>query len=80
MSAVATIFEADRQIIKEQEADKALKEAKEQQLNDQLVSLQKQLTELQQLKQTLNEQIAAKEKLMAQLKEEQNMKKKNNSL
>ncbi|EPZ39913.1 murein hydrolase activator EnvC [Anoxybacillus ayderensis] len=71
MSAVATIFEADRQIIKEQEADKALKEAKEQQLNDQLVSLQKQLTELQQLKQTLNEQIAAKEKLMAQLKEEQ---------
>lgn len=71
MSAVATIFEADRQIIKEQEADKALKEAKEQQLNDQLVSLQKQLTELQQLKQTLNKQIAEKEKLMAQLKEEQ---------
>ncbi|KIQ95172.1 Peptidoglycan DL-endopeptidase CwlO precursor [Anoxybacillus thermarum] len=71
MSAVATIFEADRQIIKEQEADKALKQAKEQQLNNNLVSLQKQLTELQQLKQALNGQIAEKEKLMAQLKEEQ---------
>nr|WP_255706638.1 MULTISPECIES: M23 family metallopeptidase [Anoxybacillus] len=71
MSAVATIFEADRQMIKEQEADKALKEAKEKQLHDKLVSLQEQLAELQKLKQELNEQIAAKEKLMAQLKEEQ---------
>lgn len=71
MSAVATIFEADRQIIKEQEADKALKEAKEEELNDNLVRLQEQLNELQKLKQTLNEQIATKEKLMAQLKEEQ---------
>ncbi|OAO80001.1 peptidoglycan lytic protein P45 [Anoxybacillus flavithermus] len=71
MSAVATIFEADRQMIREQEADKALKEAKEEELNDNLVHLQEQLNELQKLKQTLNEQIAAKEKLMAQLKEEQ---------
>ncbi|ASA96905.1 MULTISPECIES: murein hydrolase activator EnvC family protein [Anoxybacillus] len=71
MSAVATIFEADRQMIREQEADKALKEAKEEELNDNLVRLQEQLNELQKLKQTLNEQIAAKEKLMAQLKEEQ---------
>lgn len=71
MSAVATIFEADRQIIKEQEADKALKEAKEEELNDNLVRLQEQLNELRKLKQTLNEQIATKEKLMAQLKEEQ---------
>lgn len=71
MSAVATIFEADRQIIREQEADKALKEAKEEELNDNLVRLQEQLNELQKLKQTLSEQIAAKEKLMAQLKEEQ---------
>ena len=71
MSAVATIFEADRQMIREQEADKALKEAKEEELNDNLVRLQEQLNELQKLKQTLNEQIAAKEKLMAQLKEQQ---------
>nr|WP_194947774.1 M23 family metallopeptidase [Anoxybacillus flavithermus] len=71
MSAVATIFEADRQMIREQEADKALKEAKEEELNDNLVRLQEQLNELQKLKQTLSEQIAAKEKLMAQLKEEQ---------
>ncbi|SFA48473.1 N-terminal domain of peptidoglycan hydrolase CwlO-containing protein [Anoxybacillus pushchinoensis] len=71
MSAVATIFEADRQIIREQEADKALKEAKEEELNDNLVRLQEQLNELQKLKQTLSEQIAAKEKLMAQLKEQQ---------
>lgn len=71
MSAVATIFEADRQMIREQEADKALKEAKEEELNDNLVRLQEQLNELQKLKQTLSEQIATKEKLMAQLKEEQ---------
>lgn len=71
MSAVATIFEADRQIIREQEADKALKEAKEKELNDNLVRLQEQLNELQKLKQTLSEQIAAKGKLMAQLKEHQ---------
>ena len=58
-------------MIREQEADKALKEAKEEELNDNLVRLQEQLNELQKLKQTLNEQIAAKEKLMAQLKEEQ---------
>ncbi len=71
MSAVATIFEADRQMIREQEADKALKEAKEEELNDNLVRLQEQLNELQKLKQTLSEQIAAKGKLMAQLKEQQ---------
>jgi peptidoglycan hydrolase CwlO-like protein len=78
MSAVATIFEADRQIIKEQEADKALKEEKEKQLHDNLAKLEQNLKELEQLKQTLNEQIAAKERLMAQLKkqeEEQHEKK-----
>ncbi|MGX1983440.1 peptidoglycan hydrolase CwlO-like protein [Thermolongibacillus altinsuensis] len=71
MSAVATIFEADRQIIKEQEADKALKEEKEKQLHDNLSKLEQSLKELEQLKQTLNEQIAAKERLMAQLKEQE---------
>jgi peptidoglycan hydrolase CwlO-like protein len=71
MSAVATIFEADRQIIKEQEADKALKEEKEKQLHDNLAKLEQSLKELEQLKQTLNEQIAAKERLMAQLKEQE---------
>ncbi|GMB09107.1 murein hydrolase activator EnvC family protein [Thermolongibacillus altinsuensis] len=71
MSAVATIFEADRKIIKEQEADKALKEEKEKQLHDNLAKLEQNLKELEQLKQTLNEQIAAKERLMAQLKQQE---------
>jgi peptidoglycan hydrolase CwlO-like protein len=71
ISAVTTIFEADKQIIKEQEADKALKEAKENELTTNLTNLENDLKELQQLKQQLNNQIAAKDKLMAQLKHEE---------
>jgi peptidoglycan hydrolase CwlO-like protein len=71
MSAVTTIFEADKQIIREQQADKALKEKKEKELTDKLASLQANLKELEQLKQTLNEQMKQKNQLMAHLKHEE---------
>jgi peptidoglycan hydrolase CwlO-like protein len=71
MSAVTTIFEADKQIIREQQADKALKEKKEKELTDKLASLQTNLKELEQLKQTLNEQMKQKNQLMAHLKHEE---------
>jgi peptidoglycan hydrolase CwlO-like protein len=71
MSAVTTIFEADKQIIREQQADKALKEKKEKELTDKLNSLQANLKELEQLKQTLNEQMKQKNQLMAHLKQQE---------
>lgn len=71
ISAVTTIFEADKQIIREQQADKALKEKKEKELTDKLSRLQADLKELEQLKQTLNEQINRKNQLMANLKQKE---------
>jgi peptidoglycan hydrolase CwlO-like protein len=71
MSAVTTIFEADQQIIREQQADKALKEKKEKELTDKLSSLQADLKELEQLKQRLNEQMNQKNQLMANLKQKE---------
>jgi peptidoglycan hydrolase CwlO-like protein len=71
ISAVTTIFEADKQIIKEQEADKALKEAKEKELTTNLANLENDLKELEQLKQTLNAQISQKEQLMKRLEQQE---------
>lgn len=71
ISAVTTIFEADKQIIQEQEEDKALKEKKENELTSKLTSLQSDLQELEQLKQTLNKQMNEKEQLLAQLKQQE---------
>jgi peptidoglycan hydrolase CwlO-like protein len=71
ISAVTTIFEADKQIIKEQEADKALKEAKEKELTTNLANLENDLKELEQLKQKLNAQISQKEQLMKKLEHQE---------
>lgn len=71
ISAVTTIFEADKQIIQEQEKDKALKEKKENELTTKLTALQSDLRELEQLKQTLNKQMNEKEQLLAQLKQQE---------
>ncbi len=71
ISAVTTIFEADKQIIKEQEADKALKKEKEKELTTNLANLERDLKELEQLKQTLNVQISQKEKLMKNLEHQE---------
>jgi peptidoglycan hydrolase CwlO-like protein len=71
ISAVTTIFEADKQIIEEQKADKALKEKKENELATKLDNLQTDLKELQQLKQKLNSQINQKNQFMASLKQQE---------
>ncbi|WP_066149610.1 murein hydrolase activator EnvC [Anoxybacillus sp. P3H1B] len=71
ISAVTTIFEADKQIIAEQEADKKLKEGKENELTTKLASLQSDLQKLQQLKQQLSQQIKEKDQLMAQLEKQE---------
>ncbi|MFC4183207.1 murein hydrolase activator EnvC family protein [Saccharococcus thermophilus] len=71
MSAVTTLFEADKQIIREQEEDKALKEKKESELTEKRNRLQENLQELQQLQQQLNQQMDEKNRLMAQLKQKE---------
>jgi peptidoglycan hydrolase CwlO-like protein len=71
MSAVTTIFEADKQIIREQQADKALKEKKENELTEKRNRLQENLEELQQLQQQLNKQMDEKNRLMADLKQKE---------
>jgi peptidoglycan hydrolase CwlO-like protein len=71
MSAVTTIFEADKQIIREQQADKALKEKKESELTEKRNRLQENLMELQQLQQQLNKQMDEKSRLMADLKQKE---------
>jgi peptidoglycan hydrolase CwlO-like protein len=71
MSAVTTIFEADKQIIREQQADKALKEKKESELTEKRNRLQENLEELQQLQQQLNKQMNEKNRLMADLKQKE---------
>ena len=71
ISAVSTIFEADKQIIKEQEADKVLKEKKESELTANLAQLEKDLQDLKQLEQKLKTQIDEKDRLMASLEHQE---------
>jgi len=71
ISAVTTIFEADKQIIKEQEADKALKGKKESELTANLAQLEKDLQDLKQLEQKLRTQIDEKDRLMASLEQQE---------
>ncbi|WP_368492873.1 murein hydrolase activator EnvC [Geobacillus thermodenitrificans] len=71
MSAVTTIMEADQQIIREQEADKALKEKKETELTQKRNKLQADLQELKQLQAKLDAQLEQKNRLMSDLKEKE---------
>ncbi|MGZ0087084.1 murein hydrolase activator EnvC family protein [Geobacillus sp. YF-1] len=71
MSAVTTIMEADQQIVREQEADKALKEKKETELTEKRNKLQADLQELKQLQASLAGQLEQKNQLMADLKQKE---------
>ncbi|BBW97599.1 murein hydrolase activator EnvC family protein [Geobacillus icigianus] len=71
MSAVTTIMEADQQIVREQEADKALKEKKETELTEKRNKLQTDLQELKQLQASLAGQLEQKNQLMADLKQKE---------
>lgn len=67
VSAVTTIVEADREIIKAHEADKQLLEQSEADLNSKLKELETALTQLESLKKQLAGQKKKKEELMAQV-------------
>lgn len=71
MGAVATIVEADQDILKEHMADKKLLEEKEKQVEKELAKLETLLAELKSMEKSLNSQKNEKDKLMASLKEEE---------
>lgn len=71
VSAVATIVEADQDILREQNADKELLEKKQKAVEDKLADLEKKAKELQQMKDSLHAKKAEKDKLMAELEEKE---------
>lgn len=66
-NAVATIMEADQDILKQAEADKAELEQKQKKVENDLANLQSMLSELTSMKLKLNGQVAEQKKLMATL-------------
>ncbi|MDP4085166.1 MAG: peptidoglycan DD-metalloendopeptidase family protein [Bacillota bacterium] len=67
-NAVATIMEADQEIINQAEADKKELEQKQGQVKRDFEHVQKMLQELQSMKQQLNTQMAQKNQLLGTLK------------
>lgn len=68
VGAVATIVEADQDILREQKEDKDLLEQKQAKVENDLAELEKMRAELENMKQQLNSQKAEKDRLMASLK------------
>ena len=71
LGAVTTIMNADKDIIAEQEADKARLEEQKTEVEEKLASLNKMMDELVKMKEKLDGQKIEKNKLMAVLKSEQ---------
>jgi peptidoglycan hydrolase CwlO-like protein len=71
-NAVATIMQADQDIIKQHEADKKELEEKQTQVEKDLASLQKMLADLEKMNKQLSEQKAEKDKILAGLKDQEN--------
>ncbi len=71
MGAVATIVEADQDILKEQEADKKLLEQSQAELKAKLSSLEQMLSDLEGMKSSLNSQKKEKDNLMAKLEKKE---------
>ncbi|TYS35192.1 C40 family peptidase [Bacillus pumilus] len=68
--AVSTLINADSEIIKEQEKDKAELQKSENELNTKLEDVQKTLTKLETLQTDLNQQLDEKDKLFKQVKKQ----------
>ncbi|OLP65309.1 Peptidoglycan DL-endopeptidase CwlO precursor [Bacillus pumilus] len=68
--AVSTLINADSEIIKEQEKDKAELQKSENELNTKLEDVQKTLSKLETLQSDLNQQLDEKDKLFKQVKEQ----------
>ncbi|MEN8701679.1 murein hydrolase activator EnvC family protein [Bacillus infantis] len=74
VGAVATIVEADQDILREHEADKKLLEETQAKVESELASLEKMRTDLEAMKKQLDAQKAQKNKLMASLKNQEEHK------
>jgi peptidoglycan hydrolase CwlO-like protein len=74
VGAVATIVEADQDILREHEADKKLLEETQAKVENELASLEKMRTDLEAMKKQLDAQKAQKNKLMASLKNQEEHK------
>jgi peptidoglycan hydrolase CwlO-like protein len=70
-SAVATILQADQDILKQHEADKKSLEENQAKLEEELASLQTILAELDVMNKQLNEQREEKDRLLASLEEQE---------
>jgi peptidoglycan hydrolase CwlO-like protein len=70
-NAVATIMQADQDILKEHEADKKELESKQAKVEKDLTNLQSLVTELQKMNQQLNSQRAQKNQLLASLQQQE---------
>ncbi|MEI4789387.1 NlpC/P60 family protein [Bacillus sp. FJAT-53060] len=68
--AVSTLINADSEIIKEQERDKAELQKSENELNTKLENVQKTLSKLETLQTDLNKQLDEKDKLFKQVKKQ----------
>lgn len=71
VGAVATIVEADQDILKAHQADKDELEKKRAQVKEELASLEKMRAELENMQKSLNAQKAEKDKLLASLKQKE---------
>lgn len=71
VSAVTSFMEADRDLLRMHQEDKALLDKKEAEAQKQLEELNKKLTELEGMKKNLNDQQAKKNKLLEELKAEE---------
>lgn len=70
-SAVATILQADQDILKQHEADKKTLEEDQAQLEVELANVQTMLADLEEMNKKLNAQRAEKDKLLASLEEQE---------
>jgi peptidoglycan hydrolase CwlO-like protein len=70
-SAVATILQADQDILKQHEADKKSLEENQAKLEEELASVQTILADLEVMNQQLNDQRAEKDRLLASLEEQE---------
>lgn len=71
ISAIATIMEADKTILREQQEDKEQLEKNKAEVEDKLASLEKMRNELEEMKEELKSEKAEKNKLMKSLKKQQ---------
>ncbi len=71
VGAVATLVEADQDILRQQKQDKQLLEDKQVQVQNDLASLQKMVADLEALKVELNGQIAQQDQIMASLQQQE---------